>query len=44
MSLGMGAGPGQLLAASLDDVLQRHGHEEEVERVSLDPQPNVVAA
>ncbi len=44
MSLGMGAGPGRLLAAGLDDALQRHGREVEVERLSLDPQPIEVAA
>ena len=43
-SLGMGAGPDRLLAVGLDDALQGHGHEVEVERVSLDPQPNEVAA
>ena len=44
MSVGMGAGPDRLLAAGLDDSLQRHGHEVEVERVRLDPQPNEVVA
>jgi arginase len=44
LSVGMGAGPERLLDAGVGDVLRRHGHEVEVERVSLDPQPNEVAA
>jgi arginase len=44
MSLGMGAGPDRLLDAGVGDALRLHGHEVEVERVSLDRQPNEVAA
>jgi arginase len=43
-SLGMGAGPDRLLDAGLGEALQRDGHEVEVELLSLDPQPNEVAA
>jgi arginase len=40
----MGAGPDRLLDAGVGDALRLHGHEVEVERVSLDRQPNEVAA
>jgi arginase len=44
LSVGMGAGPDRLLDAGVGDALRRNGHDVEVERVSLDPQPNEVAA
>ena len=44
LSLGMGAGPDRLLDVGVGDALRRHGHEVETERVSLDRQPNEVAA
>jgi arginase len=44
LSVGMGAGPDRLLEAGVGDALRRNGHDVEVERVSLDPQPNEVAA
>lgn len=40
----MGAGPDRLLDSGVGDALRRNGHEVEVERVSLDPQQNEVAA
>ena len=43
-SIGMGAGPDRLLDAGAADALRAHGHEVEVDRVSLDSQPNEVAA
>jgi arginase len=44
LSVGMGAGPDRLLDAGVGDALRRNGHDVEVERVGLDPQPNEVAA
>jgi arginase len=44
LSVGMGAGPDRLLDGGVGDALRGHGHEVEVVRVSLDPQPNEVAA
>ena len=44
MSLGMGAGPDRLLDAGVVDAVRLHGHEVEVERITLEPQPNEVAA
>ena len=44
LSVGMGAGPDRLLDAGVGDALRRDGHEVVVERVSLDPQQNEVAA
>ena len=43
-SMGMGAGPDRLLDAGAEGALPADGHEVEVERVSLDRQPNEVAA
>jgi arginase family enzyme len=44
LSVGMGAGPDRLLDGGVGDALRGNGHEVEVVRVSLDPQPNEVAA
>jgi arginase len=43
-SVSMGAGPDRLLEGGAADALRRGGHDVEVERLRLDPQPNEVAA
>jgi arginase len=43
-SVSMGAGPDRLLEGGAVDALRSRGHDVEVERLRLDPQPNEVAA